>query len=47
MSARTGWFIAGLVLVSLMSMYTPRLAGGVVILLAAVLAVEAAKKGLV
>lgn len=47
MSARTGWFIAGLILVSLLAMYAPRLAGIIVLLVVAVLAIEAANKKLV
>lgn len=47
MDARTGWFIAGLIFVSLLSMYAPRIAGGIVVLLASVLAIRAAQKGLV
>lgn len=47
MNAQAGWFIAGLVIVALLSMYAPRFAGGVVILLAVVLAIKSADKGLV
>jgi len=47
MSTQTAWFLTGLVLVALLSMYAPKLAGGVVILLVTVLAIKSADKGLV
>jgi hypothetical protein len=44
---RTQWFIAGLVLLVLLSMYAPRVAGALTILLVAVLAIGAARKKLI
>lgn len=44
MSSLTGWFIAGLVLVALLSMYAPRIAGILVILIVVFIGVELANK---
>lgn len=40
------WFVAGLVLVAILASYAPKLAGMFVILIATVLAIRAAQKGL-
>lgn len=45
MSPAIGWFLAGLVGVSLLAMYQPEVAGLLVILLVAVLAINAQKSG--
>lgn len=42
----TFWFVIGLILIALAAMFAPKLAGGIVILLALVLAIEANKQGL-
>jgi hypothetical protein len=46
MSAQTGWFVAGLVGVSIAAIYAPRLAGPVVVLVAIVLALRLAQKNI-
>lgn len=47
MTEQTGWFIAGLVVVALLSMYAPKFAGVLVLLVVTVLAIKAADKQLV
>jgi hypothetical protein len=46
MSNRTAWFIGGLLMLSLLAIYAPRVAGVVVILVVSVLAIELANKKL-
>lgn len=40
------WYIAGIIVVALLALYVPKIAGGAVILIAVVLGITAAKKGL-
>lgn len=47
MTPQTGWFIAGLIIVALLAMYAPKIAGVLVLLVVAVLGIKAAHKGLV
>lgn len=42
-----GWFVVGIVLLTLFAMYAPRLAGVFVILLVTALTVEAGRKQLI
>ena len=42
-----GWFAFGLLFFILLAMYAPKIAGGVAILIALVLAMEATKKGII
>jgi len=42
-----GWFAFGLLFFVLLAMYVPKIAGGVAILIALVLAMEATKKGII
>lgn len=44
---RNGWYLAGIIMVALLAIYAPRYAGALVILVAIVLGVRAAEKGLV
>lgn len=44
---KTGWFLAGLVLVAVFGTYAPRFTGGVVVLIALVLALELSKLNLI
>jgi hypothetical protein len=46
-NAKTAWFVGGLVLLVLLASYTPKIAGGIVVLLVTVLALEIANKGLI
>lgn len=46
-SQRTAWFVAGLILLALLATNAPRLAGGIAILIAIVLAIRLADKRLV
>lgn len=41
------WFVAGIIILILLSSYAPKLAGGAVILLVAVFGLRAAQKGLI
>ena len=47
MSLRTGWFLAALVVVSLLSVYAPKIAGALVILVVMFFAIELADKRLI
>lgn len=43
--SRAAWFVIGLVFISLLAMHYPKVAGGLVILIALYLAFALAKKG--
>lgn len=47
MNARTGWFIAGLVMLALAALYAPKIAGYVVVLIVLYLGFKVANKGLI
>lgn len=47
MSTRNTWYVAGLILISLLALYAPKYAGALVILIVLFLGFTAARKGLV
>lgn len=46
MSNQVQWFVAGLVLIVILGLYVPKLAGWLLILIATVLAIRIARKNL-
>ena len=46
MSSQTGWFIGGMIILALASLYQPKLAGLFVVLLVAYLGIRVAQKNL-